>query len=108
MELATLVVAAFGVFLGALSLGWLMANHLLLASRVDVELRVGAMPPAGMRLISGPLRSMTAASMVRLAQLGYTRPVVAVRVRNVGRAPATVMQWSMVDHTGNALTPDID
>jgi hypothetical protein len=106
MELATLLVAVFGVFLGALSLGWQMASRGHVSSRVDVELRIGAMPPGESVLISGPLRSMTAASMVRLASLGYTRPVIAVRVRNVGRAPATIMQWSMVDNSGNAMTPN--
>ena len=108
MELATLLVATFGVFLGALSLGWQLATRNSLSCRVEVDLRVGAMREDSTMLISGPLRSMTAASMLRLAQLGYTRPVVAIRVRNVGRTPATVMQCSMVDQTGNALTPDVE
>src|SRR4029453_6642295 len=106
MELSTLLVALFGVLLGALSLGWQMANRALLRSRVTVELLVGAFPEDGTTLISGPLRSVTAASMARLAQLGYTRPVVAVKIRNVGRAPVTVMQWGLVDQIGNTLTPN--
>jgi len=108
MELSTLLVALFGVLLGALSLGWQMANRALLRSRVKVELLVGAFPEDGTTLISGPLRSVTAASMARLAQLGFTRPVVAVKIRNVGRAPVTVMQWGLVDQIGNTLTPNTD
>src|SRR5262245_5798120 len=108
MEPLTLLVAVFGVFLGALSLGWRLANHFQVVTRVTVELCVGALQPTGSTLISGPVRSMTPAAMARLGQLGYTRPVVAVQIRNTGRAPVTVMQWSMVDQTGNSLTPDAD
>jgi hypothetical protein len=108
MDLAAFPVAVFGVFLGALALGWLLASRVQVVSRVKVELRVGALPPDGAKLISGPLRSTTAASMARLALLGYTRQVIAVKIRNVGRAPVTVMRWSLVDHLGNSLTPDTD
>jgi hypothetical protein len=108
MDELTLLAAIFGVFLGALSLGWRMASHAVLASKVTAELRIGAMAAEGSTLISGPLRSMTASAMARMAEMGFTRPVVAINIRNVGRVPATVMHWSLVDQSGNSLTPDTD
>jgi hypothetical protein len=106
MQVATLLIAVLGVVMSALSLGWQAATFVLTGGRVKAELRVGAMNAAG--LVTMPASSLTSDSMKEALQAqGGGQPVVAVRVRNVGRLPVTITDWSLATTTkgGIAMTP---
>ena len=106
MEIATLAIAVLGVTLGALSLGWQVASFLLAGGRVKVELQIGAVHGSGSAMVTGPVRTTTAGQAEALRSQGYTRPVAAVQVHNVGRLPVTVTDWSLVaSPSGIAFQP---
>lgn len=75
--------------------GWPAATFFLTGGRVKVELRIGAMHHAGTGMVTSPVGSARPEDAVKLAQQGYTRPIVAVRVRNIGRLPVIVTGWSI-------------
>lgn len=93
MQTALSVVA---IVLSALSLGWQAATYVLTGGRVHVELRVGAVDPSGTGMVHGPVSSATPDWAEHQARQGYTRPVVGVLVRNRGRLPVTVTEWTLV------------
>lgn len=102
----TLSIAALGVLLGALSLGWQVRTFALSGGRVKVELRVGAAHGSGSHMVTGPIRPATRGQAEALQSQGYVRPVVAVQVRNVGRLAVTVSGWSLVTSPGGtAFSP---
>lgn len=103
MEVVTAAVAVLGVLLGALSLGWQIASHMLTGGRAKAELLAGALGRGGMATVS--LKYMRADSMKELAAQGFAQPVIVVRVRNVGRLPVTVTSWSIITSRGVAFSP---
>lgn len=93
MGAASLVVAICGLVLAFLSLGWQAANYVLTGGRIRVELHVGARDLRG--IVSGRPGQLEQGWFEGLAAQGYTAPMVAVRVANVGRQPVTVERWSL-------------
>jgi len=102
MQVATLVIAVAGVTLAALSLGWQAATFVLTGGRVKVELRVGAMHGTASHMVTQSVSSGLP-DPERLQADGYTRPVVAVQVRNVGRMAVTVEDWSLFTSPGSRI-----
>lgn len=96
-----------GVVLGSGSLAWQMAVHTLTGGRVKVHLRIGAMQPGGAVALHEP-ESLPKNWASRLAEQGFTRPVVAVRVTAVGRMPVTVQAWKLRAPQGVELSPIAD
>jgi hypothetical protein len=98
MDVATLVIAVFGAVLGTASLVWQFASHVLTGGRISVELRVGVMRDSGSDLITGMPTDLAGGAELwrRVAEQGYTRPVITVRVRATGRMPVTVERWYLV------------
>lgn len=95
MDVATFVLAVLGVVLSALALGWQAATFVLTGGRVRVELLVGAVRDNhGMVTMSA--RNPQPDWAASLVEQGYRHPVVAVRVRNVGRLAVSVERWSIV------------
>jgi hypothetical protein len=106
MQTAVSIVA---LALSALSLGWQGATWLLTGGRVKVELRVGAMHQSGSGLIHTSVANWAHAWSDHEAEQGYRHPVIVVQVRNVGRLPITVTEWSvMVQPSNTAFRPLAD
>jgi hypothetical protein len=101
-----LAAAVLGVVLGALSLGWQAATYVLTGGRIKVSLRVGAMGPGGM--VTTKPADLSPGWLEPLAEQGYGRPVVSVRVANVGRQPVTVARWGLKSRAGASLYPMAD
>jgi hypothetical protein len=94
VQIATLLIAVAGVGLAALSLGWQAATFVFTGGRVKIELRVDAMYGTGSHMVTSPVSSGPP-DPEQLRAEGYTRPVVAVQVRNVGHMAVTVEDWSL-------------
>lgn len=95
MQIAALVIAIVGVALAAGSLAWQAATYVLTGGRAQVDLRVGALNRGGTGMMTARPHNLDEVWTQHLAEQGYTRPVVIVRVRNVGRLPVTVQRWSL-------------
>ncbi|SMD24201.1 hypothetical protein [Lentzea albidocapillata] len=105
LQIATFVVAVVAIVMSALTLTWQVANYLLTGGRPKVELRVGAIHESG-QLVHGPVRNLSAEWAQRHARQGFTRPVLVVQVRNVGRLPVTIAEWSVTaEPAGAAFQP---
>jgi hypothetical protein len=102
-ETVTMVTAIAGVTLASLSLGWQAATYHLTGGRAKVTLLVGAMGRGGM--FTAEPHKLGSDVFDRMAEQGYRRPIVAVRVANVGRQPITVDRWSLKIKKGLTLTP---
>src|SRR5258708_9232705 len=91
-EAATLAIAVLSLVLAALSLGWQAATFFLEGGRVRAEFRPGAMGPGGLiTLRRGAPFPVEDAQMA--ASHGFTPPLVAAEVRNVGRLPVPATSW---------------
>jgi len=108
MEIATLIIAALGVLLGALSLGWQAATYVLTGGRVKIALKVGAVVDSGTGMALMPVAEATPDKLASLGQQGFSRAVIAVEVRNVGRLPVTVSRWSLESSLGVSYVPIAD
>jgi len=95
MQIATFVLAVVGTALAAASLVWQAATYVLAGGRAQVDLQVGALNPHGHGMMTAQPCDYDKVWTEQLAEQGYTRPVVSVRVRNVGRLPVTVQRWSL-------------
>jgi hypothetical protein len=100
MQTITLAIAAAGLALAALSLGWQAATFFLSGPRVRVELREGLRGPQGVMI--APPSVYTEAGLAALEHQGYTEPVLAVMAVNHGRLPTTVNSWLI--KFGNSVT----
>jgi hypothetical protein len=89
-------VSIIALVLSVVSITWHVATFALAGGRVKVELRVGAYHESGSGLISAAPGDMAQAWGEHERAQGYTRPVVLVRVRPIGRMPVTVESWSLV------------
>src|SRR6266487_1555047 len=103
MNGAALAVGICGVVLASLSLGWQAAVYALTGGRVKVGLLVGAMGNGGM--VTRPAVTLSADWLQDLASQGFTRPIVAVTVANVGRQPVGVVRWGLKSGLGMSLYP---
>jgi hypothetical protein len=107
MNVASLVLGICGVVLASLSLGWQAAQHVLTGGRVRVGLRLGALGNDGIMVTAAP-RDFREGWREQLAEQGYRRPIVAVRVANVGRLPVTVARWGVRSRLGMSMQPARD
>jgi len=98
-----LAVGVCGVVLASLSLGWQAANYVLTGGRVKITLLVGAMGSGGMMTIS--TENLRPDWLEGLAEQGFSRRIVAVRVANVGRQPVQVTRWGLKPGLGPSLYP---
>jgi len=101
-----LAVAICGVVLASLSLGWQAANYVLTGGRVKVRLLVGAMGNGGMA--TGPTENLSPDWLEGLAKQGFSRPIVAVTVANIGRQPVQVTRWGLKSGLGASFYPLTD
>jgi hypothetical protein len=69
---------------------------LLTGGRVKVEPQQGAMRNDGSRMLTSPANFDRVSQSQRFVERGFTRLVVGVLVRNVGRLPVTVERWSLI------------
>lgn len=98
-----LAVGICGVVLASLSLGWQTASYVLTGGRVKVKLLVGALGNGG--IATGPAENLNADWLKGLASQGFSRPIVAVTVANVGRQPVMVARWGLKSGLGLSLFP---
>jgi len=103
MDVATLVIAVLGLLLSVVGLVWQAATYVLSGGRVKVLLKVGAASARGM--LTGAPDRMQGTSMQHLVSQGYTQPIIAVEVRNVGRMAVTVNRWSIQHTRGTSFIP---
>ena len=109
MEAVTLAIAGLGLALGAASFTWQIVEHALSGGRVKVTLKVGALSAGGNRMmVSAPANKVTPDSLRQMTTQGFTRPVIAVEVRNIGRLPVTVARWSIKSNLGLSAVPLAD
>lgn len=88
----TLVVAIVGLALAVASLVWQAATFVLAGARIKVRLQQGAIGNGS--AIVGPLDARI--DFEDLRNQGFTQPVLAIEVRNVGRMPISVTGWHAV------------
>ena len=86
MDVAALTVATVSIVLAAAALTWQVLTFLFTGARVKAELQVGAMGSSGVAI--GP--PSTAMTPQALAEQDFDTPVLAVRVRNIGRMSVNV------------------
>jgi hypothetical protein len=101
-----LAVGICGVVLASLSLGWQAAIYVLSGGRVKVRLLVGALGNGGMA--TKPAADLSPGWLKELASQGFSRPIVAVTVANVGRQPVYVARWGLKSGLGPSLYPIAD
>lgn len=101
-----LVVAVLGLVLSTASLVWQAATYRLNGPRVRVELLVGAVSSYGGAggMATAPVGPTWQRDLAALRQQGMAEPMVAVRARNIGRAPTTVTDVGATFDTGAAYT----
>jgi hypothetical protein len=102
MELA---IATLGVVLGAASLSWQYATHVLTGGRIRVELLIGALADDGRGMVTSKAGVVSPGDQRHWAEQGFGRPVMAARVSSIGRMPVTVVRWSLELPNGMALVP---
>jgi hypothetical protein len=103
---SSLPVAITGVVLASLSLGWQAANYVLTGGRITVNLLVGAMGNGSMATAAP--EKLSSEWLEGLAAQGFSRPVVAVTVANVGRQPVVVAGWGLKSGLGPSMHPMAD
>jgi hypothetical protein len=99
VDVVTLAVAVVGAVLGAASLAWQAATFALSGSRVRVRMHRGAISSDGSRRISAPLEVSDDTWAAMQAQ-GFTRDVLIVEARNVGRMPVSVERTAIAADSG--------
>jgi hypothetical protein len=102
-DTTTLVIAVVGLALAAASLAWQTATFALTGSRVRADILRGAIGRGG--LVSSPPEKWNANSPAALAAQGFTEPVVAVEVRNVGRMAVSVQKVTAYLDNGIGFSP---
>jgi hypothetical protein len=98
---ATTILAALGVSLALVSLGWQAVSFWRSGSRVRVEIGAGATD--GVRVISIP-GSPTQSQADIMRSHGLTQPVLEVSVRNSGHAATSVMSVDLRFPNGSVMT----
>jgi hypothetical protein len=94
VQLAALIVAVVAACVAFISLGWQVVAFVLTGPRVKVVLAAAFRNP-----LTGELLVTTPAAIVggvaKLRELGYSEPVLLVRVINRGRSATTVERWNL-------------
>jgi hypothetical protein len=103
MQIATFVVAVYAAVVATAALAWQGALYLLTGGRVRVEMRLGAMGRGGM--FHCDPENFTVQQLERMQSQGYTKPVLIVFVRNVGRLPVSVESWHVETGVKISLRP---
>lgn len=106
MNILTLLIAALGLVVASLSLGWQLASYILDGRRIRVTLLHGTMGAHG--LVVGPVgRDGKPKDLTRIRAEGFDGlEVVGVTATNVGRAPATISRYSVqLKRGGFSYTP---
>jgi hypothetical protein len=91
------------VVLASLSLGWQAATYVLTGGRITVELRVGGLGNGAMAT-SLP-ETLSQDWLENLASRGFSRPIAAITVANIGRQPVTVARWGLKSGLGMSMYP---
>jgi hypothetical protein len=94
------------VVLASLSLGWQATTYVLTGGRITVGLRVGGLGGGGM--VTAPPENLSQDWLENLTSQGFSRPIVAVTVANIGRQPVTVARWGLKSGLGVSLYPVAD
>jgi len=89
----TLVVAVLALAVASVSLTWQARVFYLSGGRVRVELHKGGWAKPTTRIVTAKPSDMKKGWASWSAGLGYTTPIIAVKVVNVGRLPVTVSSW---------------
>jgi hypothetical protein len=97
-DLATTVLAALGVVLALLSIGWQAWSFRRAGSRVSVVVRSGLRSATGAITVPG---SPSEATLQQLRAQGYGERVLAIDVRNAGRGPTSIVKLDL--HFGKGL-----
>ncbi len=100
-DLATTILAALGVVLALVSLGWQAVSFWLSGSRVRVEIRAGATDGVRVASVSG---SPTQDQQALLQRQGLTQLILGVKVKNLGRAPTSVTSVDLHYSNGAGLS----
>jgi hypothetical protein len=87
-DIATTIIAAFGLAFAVISLAWQAWSFRQQGSRVRAEIRSGMRGPQGYATRAGAVPSE---QLDRLREQGFTTPVIAVRVINAGRGATSVV-----------------
>jgi hypothetical protein len=95
VQVATFVIAVLGLVVSAVNATWSVAQWKLNGARPAVELIVGAVAANGSGLVSMPVRAGSDPNFGRLAEQGFTRPVIGITVTNTGRLPVRVQRWTI-------------
>ncbi len=91
----SIAIAVVSLILAGLSLGWQAATFFLEGGRIRATLRPGFSSASGVVTVP-PSQFLDKGTFGMMASQGFTQPVLAVQVRNVGRLPVTIASWSLV------------
>jgi hypothetical protein len=100
-DFPTTVLAALGVVLALASLAWQAWSFVASGSRVKVYIRNGM--SNGLAAMTVP-SEVTPAALNMLQQQGFTEPIIAVQVRNLGRSPTSVTKVGVRYDNGAVFT----
>ena len=98
--LATTILAALGVALSLLALGWQAWSFRLSGSRVSAQVGFGVRSATA--VITGPEPSPE--QLARLKAQGFTDAVLAVEVKNSGRSPTSVVAVDLLFQNEGSIT----
>jgi len=98
-DLSTTILAVVGVVLALASLGWQAFSFYISGSRVAVDLRPGMTDPLGTTAVTSP-GPISPAQLNTTQRQGFTRPTIAVEVRNSGRSPTNITSVSVAYDNG--------
>ncbi len=98
MDVATLIFAVFGLVLAVLSLAWQAVTWRLSGSRVQVDMLVGATNGSkdGTVVVDARWR----AGVEQFEDLGMHHRLLAIRIRNTGRAATSLVSYHAALDTG--------
>jgi hypothetical protein len=99
MEVATFVLAVIGVGLSIASLTWQAATFVLSGTRLECELRMGAIGPLMRGFMTMPVKDWTGLTPTIKSQ-GFTMERVFIVVRNTGRLATSVTGYALKTNTG--------
>jgi hypothetical protein len=103
MDAASLLLACLGIALGLAALGWQYATLRQSAGHAEVELRIGVTLRGAMLL--GDPSHISPEELQRMVRESGGVPIMAARVRSVGRMPMVVISWGFKTENGVELTP---
>lgn len=103
MDALTLIIAVLGLVVATGSAIWQAATFVLEGGRVKLALQVGT--TTGRSLITGNVDVIGNEALHKMIDQHGGTAVIAIEVRNVGRAPVTVQRWGVRLASGVSLVP---